>query len=463
MRLSRLHPLHGLPNRGQIWSWISFDVANQSFTLIINTLLFSIFFQEVVVRDPDRDDLLWNLTYAASMLLVMVASPIAGAIADERAWKKPALLLTGFLCAGLTCALALIGPGDFWLAVLLYVPANFMFSIGENFLASFLPELAAREHFGRVSGFSWACAYAAALLLLAITAVTMLAAGIREPAQSRPYFVFAGVWFFVLAVPTLLWLREKPRPAAPAGAVANAVVAGFRRLRDSARETARFRDVGLLFLASLFYGAGMTVVILFASILAREFGFTSVDLVLFIAVITVSGIAGTLLPAFFQDRLGHKRTTLVLVGLWLLTTAGLLVFAFLRDRAADAAAFPRWPLWLAGNLLGFGLGSLGSANRAFVAYLTPAARSAQFFGVWGMVFKFAAVLAVPFGWAKDVWGTPASLVVLEGFLVVGFVLTLFVDERRGLAAARAADAADAAVAVRSDDPISGGGSGDFSG
>lgn len=83
-----------------------------------------------------RDDLLWNLTYATSMLLVVIASPIAGAMADERAWKKRALLLTGFCCAGLTCALAFIGVGQFWLAVLLYVPANFMFSIGENFLGS---------------------------------------------------------------------------------------------------------------------------------------------------------------------------------------------------------------------------------------------------------------------------------------------------------------------------------------
>ena len=72
----------------QIWSWISFDVANQSFTLIINTLLFSIFFSEVVVRDPAIDDRLWALTYGSSMLLCALLSPVAGAMADERAWKR---------------------------------------------------------------------------------------------------------------------------------------------------------------------------------------------------------------------------------------------------------------------------------------------------------------------------------------------------------------------------------------
>jgi hypothetical protein len=83
-RFSRLYPLRGLPRQGQLWSWISFDVANQSFTLIINTLLFSIFFQKVVVRDPSKDDLIWTLTYAASMLLVVMVSPFAGALADAR-------------------------------------------------------------------------------------------------------------------------------------------------------------------------------------------------------------------------------------------------------------------------------------------------------------------------------------------------------------------------------------------
>ncbi len=435
--LSRLYPLRGLPRQGQLWSWISFDVANQSFTLIINTLLFSIFFQQVVVRDPARDDLLWALTYATSMLLVVLASPLAGAIADERASKKRWLLFTGFLCAAFTCGLALIGPGQFWLAVLLYLPANFLFSIGENFLGSFLPELAPREHFGRVSGFSWACAYFAALVLLALTAAGMLAFGWKTPDSWRPLFVFAGLWFFAFAVPTLLFLRE--RPASPDRPRTPLLRAGFRRLADSFGHLRRFRDIALLFAASLFYGTGMSVIIMFASILAKEFGFDDVQLVLFVAVITVSGILGTLLPTFCQDRLGHKRTTLLLLGLWLATTAGFAVFAALRAHTAEPATFPTWPLWLVGNLIGFGLGSLGSANRAFVGYLTPASRSAEFFGLWGLVFKLAAVFTIPFGFAKDAWGTPAALLVLLAFLAVGGALTLFIDEQRGLAAARAED------------------------
>lgn len=438
LKLSRFYPLHGLPRQGQIWSWISFDVANQSFTLIINTLLFSIFFQQVVLAGRDDRNTIWSIVFAASMLLVVLASPIAGAIADAKRWKKEALLLTGLACAVLTCAMGLIPPGGLVLAVLLYIPANFMFNIGENFLASFLPQLARQQDFGRVSGFSWAVAYSSALIMLVLVAATMLMLGLKDPSQWRPFFVAAGVWFLAFAVPTLLVLREdEPTP----GEKGNVLVLGFRRLAQSARSTRKYRDLAMLFLASLFYGAGMAVVISFASILAMDFGFTDVELVIFTAVITVSGVVGTLVPTFLQDRLGHKRTTLALLLVWVVTTLLLAAIAYRHAQLPPGTTGATWPLWVAGNMLGFGLGSLGSANRAFVGYLTPPSRSAEFFGVWGLVFKLAAVLVVPFGVAKDVLGTTAALIVLAVFIVVGFVLTLFIDEKRGHAAACAGEAA----------------------
>ncbi len=439
-KLRRLYPLAGLPQQGQLWSWISFDVANQSFTLIINTLLFSIFFSQVVVQDDRLDDRLWALTYGSSMLLCALLSPIAGAMADERAWKKSCLIGTGVLCAVFTCGLALIQPGQIWLAVLLYVPANFAFSIGENFLASFLPGLARPDQVGRVSGFSWACAYLAALLLLVITAAAMLAAKRGAPDQWRPFFVFAGVWFLVLSMPTLLWLRE-PEPPQPTHAGRNLLTIGFIRLAESIRQTAQFRDLAILLAASLFFATGMSVVIFFASKLAAEYGFTQVNLVLFIAVITISGIVGTVLPTLYQDRIGHRRSTLFFLGIWVLTALAFAGYAFLQDRHRQlpgAPPYPTWPLWVIGNLMGFGLGSLGSANRAFVAYLAPAHRSAEVFGMWGLVYKLAAIMTFPFAWIKDTSGTPYALLVLAGFLAAGFFLTWFVDEVRGHAAAESA-------------------------
>ncbi|HEX8311006.1 MAG TPA: MFS transporter, partial [Chthoniobacteraceae bacterium] len=280
MNLRRFYPLEGFPRQRQLWSWISYDVANQSFTLIINTLLFPIFFAQIVVQNPAIDDRLWSVVFGSSMLLTAILSPIAGAAADERGWKKRCLIGSGFICAVFTCALAFIQPGQLWLAALLYIPANFAFSIGENFLASFLPTLGRQNQIGRVSGFSWACSYGAALLLLILTAGAMLLAKLEAPSDWRPFFVFSGLWFLAFMIPTMRWLDEPEVPRLVHQG-RNLLTAGFVRLGESIRNAAQFRDLAMLLVASLFYGTGMSVVVFFASKLADEYGFSQVNLVIF--------------------------------------------------------------------------------------------------------------------------------------------------------------------------------------
>jgi len=435
--LRKFYLLNRFPHQRQLWAWISFDVANQSFTLIINTLLFSIFFSQVVVRNDAIDDRIWALTYGGSMLLTAIISPLAGAVADERAWKKRFLIGSGLICGLLTCALGWIRPGQIGLAVLIYVPANFAFSIGENFLASFLPSLAKPDQVGRVSGFSWACAYGAALMLLILTAGAMILFHLEAADGWRPFFVFAGLWFIAFTIPTFLWLKE-PQAMRVIHPGQNLFTAGFIRLAETLREFKRFRDLGLLMIGSLFYGTGMSVVVFFASKLAAEYGFQQVDLVVFVAVITVSGIFGTIIPTLFQDRIGHRRSVGIFLVVWLLTALGFALYAHLHEAhslSGQGGIYPTWPLWLIGNLLGFGLGSLGSSNRAFVSYMAPPNREAEVFGIWGLMWKLSAVTTFPFAWVKDTVGTSQALLVLAAFLAVGLALTLLIDERRGLAAA----------------------------
>ncbi len=242
-------------------------------------------------------------------------------------------------------------------------------------------------------------------------------------------------------IPTVLWLRE-PQVLRVVHPGRNIFTAGFVRLAETVRETARYRDLAFLLGASLFYATGMNVVVFFASKLAGEYGFKQEELVIFVAVITVSGILGTIIPTLYQDKLGHRRSVLIFLGIWVATALGFATYAHLHDLHTDsgaAGAFPRWPLWLIGNLLGFGLGSLGSANRAFVSYLAPPNKEGEVFGIWGLMWKLSAIMTFPFAWVKDKIGTFEALLVLAGFLIAGFVLTLFIDEHRGFAAARAED------------------------
>ncbi|MBM4107818.1 MAG: MFS transporter [Phycisphaerae bacterium] len=421
--LKRLNPFARLPNPRAVWAWGMYDLANQSFQLLINTLLFAVFVQNVVFADPASGKRGWSYMVAASMILVIVLSPVLGAMADQRAWKRELLLTTGFVCAALTVGLAVLQPGWVWVAAALYVVAALACGLGENFLGSFLPEISTPANVGFVSALGWTMSYVGALMLLGITAIFAFVLGRDDVSQMRPMFVLAGLWFLAGMAPALLFLREKatPRPSARGVPV---VLGALRRLLASAAQTARFRHLFRFLLIFFVYSMGTKIVIVFLGIIGDRMGFGLKQLVLFALLLALTAGVASALAARFQDRFGHRRTIRVFLALWALATASLAT--------AHQVGAPAWMTWGIAGAIGLGLGGIGTSSRAMVGLFTPEHRAAEFFGVWGTIDKLALVVgallfgAVPMG---------AGLYMVSGFFVAGLVLMGLVDERGGARAA----------------------------
>ena len=459
MRLARLNPFRALPNPREVWAWSMFDLANQSFTLIINTLLFGVFLSAVVLGegpeakpgDGGPGDLTWSIFGSVSLGVVVLLSPVLGAIADARALKKAFLVGSGVCCAAMTCSLALIPSGEqagvvlaVAIAAALYVPANIAFNLSENFLGSFLPEIATRETVGRVSAIGWTSGYVGALCLLVLVAVMSKVFGLGGPHDHRPIFVFAGLWFAVMLLPTVLFLRERAEPE-PKAARRGAVRAAFARLAGSARDVAGFRDLAVLLTAFFVYGMGVQVIIFFGGKIVRDdFGMPVEGQALFLVTITVSAALSAVVCGRFQDRVGHARTIFTLLAVWAVTAIGLGVLVHLRAGAPDPGAFPTWPVWLAGFGVGVGLGGIGTATRAAVGDLTPAHQAAEFFGLWGATYKLAGVVGLPiFGAVRSALGSTWSFGILTVFFAIGAAILAFADFGRGRRAAQASEKAHA--------------------
>lgn len=456
--LARLNPYRGLPNKLEVWAWSMYDLANQSFTLIINTLLFAVFFSEVVSPTPARGDYLWGAVVAASLLLVVVASPVAGALADHLAIKKQMLVWLGLACVAFTCALGLIPRGALWLAAAIYIPANFTYAMGENFLAAFLPEIARSKDMGRVSAIGWTMGYVGALILLGVTSGAMALFGLKHPDQWRPLFVFAGLWFLAWMVPTMLLLKERS-PTRPPPRARSLLTIGFVRLGQTVRDAERYRQL-MRFLAIFFvYSMGVQTVIFFASIIAHSFGFIGPRLVLFLLPVTVMAGVGAMGAGVLQDRVGHRRTVLLALAVWTFTAVALVLMPQPRPGQPPRG---EWMLWVVANGMGLGLGAIGTSSRALVGVFTPRHKTAEFFGLWGLSYKLAGVVGVfGFGMVKSWLGDRPAYMLLAAIFVVGLGLMLLVDEREGLRAAREAereadgqaDSADDAAAVGATAPL----------
>jgi UMF1 family MFS transporter len=314
--LRRLNPFRSLANPREVWAWGMYDLANQSFTLLINTLLFAVYFKQVVVGAGSdsaaaRGDRLWSIVVPTSMLIVVIVSPYVGALADGRGWKKKMLMSTGIVCAALTCAFGLIGPGDIALAIALYIPANIAYQIGENLLAAFLPEVSTPLNIGRISAIGWTMGYVGALLL-SIALLISLSLGIDDKTEWPPLFVFAGLWFLGGMIAPMIILRETPAVSTHEGAE-SASGEAIARIRETFVDASRYDQLLKFFAAFFTYGMGMQTVIFFAAIIASDVAFegrgnAETLLFLFTILLTITAGAGAIVTARVQDRIGSMRT-----------------------------------------------------------------------------------------------------------------------------------------------------------
>jgi len=71
-------------NNKEVIAWSLYDFANQPFTTIIVSFIYSAFFVEVIAPDSQVGTTLWANAIALTAICVSILSPILGAIADNR-------------------------------------------------------------------------------------------------------------------------------------------------------------------------------------------------------------------------------------------------------------------------------------------------------------------------------------------------------------------------------------------
>ncbi len=407
----------------EVWAWAMFDFANSGYTTLVITAVFNAYFVSVVAGNAVWATLAWTATISVSYALAMLAGPVLGAYADIHAEKKLLLLITTVGCVGFTAGLALVGPGNIWLAVMLVVVSNFFFSAGENLIAGFLPELAKGRALGKVSGWGWGWGYfgGIASLMCSLAYVSWAQGRGQGASQYVPVTMLITAGLFALAsLPTFLLLKER---AVPQMNVSFSAAQALRRLVQTLVHIRHYRDLAWFFLCITVYQAGVQVVIALAAIYAEQaMGFTTRDTIELILVVNFTAALGAILFGHVQDRIGHRPAIA-------LTLVGWLAMVLIAWTARDRTTF-----WIAAQLAGLCLGSSQSAGRALVGYLSPAARRAEFFGLWGFAVKLSSIIG-PLSYGLVNWlsgGDHRLAMLFTGvFFLGGLALLIPVDVRRG--------------------------------
>lgn len=394
-----------MSDKKKIFIWTLFDFANTSFSIVVVTFIYAVYFKKVVAEGKPIGDLYWSLGTSIAMIITAIIAPILGAIADYSAGKKRFLLFFTLLCILSTAALFTVGQGDIWLGLLLFVFANVGFEAGLVFYDAFLPEITVPKNYGRVSGYGFAMGYLGSLATLAIVFPFIQAQLIRES------FIVAAVFFLVFSLPLFIYLKDTRKNVDNPESF---VTIGIKRVWNTISHLKYHKNLALFLLSYFFYIEGVNTIIFFSGNYASTtLGFSDTELLIFFLTVQTTAILGSVVLGILADSIGQKKTIIITLIMWMITV-------FIAYIITDKSGF-----YLVGLIAGAAMGSSQSTSRSLMSKLTPPERKTEFFGFYSFFGKSSAIIGpLVFGFVSFITGNQRIAIISIGFFFLTGLLIL---------------------------------------
>lgn len=386
----------------EIVSWAFFDFANSSFTTVMVTTIFPIYFISTLCAGRTDGNRLWGLAGGLSNLIVVLISPLLGAIADSLGAKKKFLFSTYIGCVTATAAIGILSAGNAYLALSLFILANICFSLGENFCAGFLPEISTSQTAGRISAYGWSLGYFGGLLSL------LLAYFLSE----KTAILATAAFFFISGLPTFLFLKERKLPEPLSSK--NLIQLALAPLFNTFHHLKQHRTLALFFISFFFFNAGIVTVIYFSSLFAaNELKMEQPQIIMLFLLLQLSAAGGALSFGVAQDKIGSQPSLLLSLLIWI----GVVIGCYFTRNITF--------FYILAAFAGLALGASQSCARAMVSLLTPPEKAGEFFGFWGLFGKLSAVVALPlFAECVQHFGARSALLATLAFFSIGLLVLI---------------------------------------
>ncbi len=418
-------------NKFKIFVWSLFDFANTSFSIVVVTFIFAVYFKNVIAEGKPIGDLYWSLGISISMIVTAIISPVLGAIADYSAGKKRFLLFFTLLCIISTALLYFTGEGDLYIALILFIIANIGFEAGLVFYDAFIPEITTLKNYGRVSGYGFAMGYLGSLVVLAISLPFVNNNLIKET------FPLAALFFFIFAIPLFIYLQDSRKNVE---ASYSYISIGMERVSTTIRHLKDYKNLTLFLLAFFFYIEGVNTVIFFSGNYASTtLNFTMEELIAFFLIVQSTAIIGSVIFGIISDSIGQKKSIIITLLIWIFT----ILIAFytseeknlLMDFLVKLTNIPPKELmiksfYFVGLLAGSVMGATQSTSRSLMTKLTPSDKKTEFFGFYSLFGKSSAVIGpLVFGFVSYITANQRyAILSIAGFFIVGLLILRYVKD-----------------------------------
>lgn len=349
------------------WFGLTF-LWNGIHTIILPALLLH------VVPESAKNTYLGAMTFVG-LLLAMLIQPLSGALSDRRgtAWgrRRPWMVIGA---VGSFVALLVFGSASSYLLLFAgYALLQLFSNIAHGPLQGLIPDLVPRQHLGVAAGVK------NLLDICGLLAGVLVAGWLIDRGQSHLAIVAIVVVMAGTLLVTLFGVRETGVTAVAGNGSPGQAIALLQRVYRL--DYRRYSSYAWLLASRFLVMAGVYAVQGFAQYFIRDVLNSPNPAGATAQVMAVVGLgtAALVYPAgYASDRLGRKKVNVAAAGL-----CAVGVFLLLTVRA-----FPQ--LFIAGAVLGIGLGSFLSVNWALATGLVPADEAGHFLGLSNLATAGAA-------------------------------------------------------------------------
>ena len=414
-------------------SWAMYDWANSAFATTIMAAILPIYYRAIAEPTLTGNQITsyWAYTNSIALLLIAVISPILGAMADFKGYKKR--YLTFFALGGIvaTAFMFFLTTGDWLLASTLFILGNIGFAGANVFYDSLLPHIAKKDDIDQISTKGYAMGYVGGGILLAVNlAMIMFAPDNLTELMTRISLASVAVWWLVFTIPLLKNIPEPPRQVFKGEMGTNPIKAGFQRLGETFKEIQKYGDLFKFLVAFWLYNDGIGTIIKMATTYGDEIGIDSTSLILVLLIVQFVGIPFSFAFGWLAKKIGTKKSIYLSLSVYALISIG----GYFLSNATHFL------------ILGFAVamvqGGSQALSRSLYGRMVPKSQSAEFFSFFSVSGKFAGIFGpLVFGLVSQLFGNSRlGIISLIIFFVAGGLMLTRVDENEGIRVAQEADA-----------------------
>lgn len=422
-----------LDNKKAIFGWAMYDWANSAFATTIMAAFFPVFFKQFwsAGADPVVSTAKLGLANSIAGIAVALCAPILGAIADRGGSKKNFLLFFAFIGVVMTSSLYLVSKGNWPMAIALYIFAIVGFSGGNIFYDSLITSIASEKRMDSVSALGFSFGYLGGGILFAVNVWMVLRPetfGFTGAAEAVQFsFLSVSIWWAVFSIPVFLFVKESSRIEEES--TLNTITAGLTQLKNTFHEIRHLKVIFLFLAAYWLYIDGVGTIIRMALDYGMSIGFEFKDLILAMLITQFVGFPSSIGFGYLGEKIGTKRAIFIAIAVYLFVS---IWGAFMQSINE---------FYILAVIVGLVQGGIQALSRSFYTKIIPVDKSAEYFGFYNMIGKFAVVIGPVFigvtgllvksmGYSSHI-ASRVGISSVSLLFIAGGILFYFVNEEKG--------------------------------